>query len=299
MPEQPGWRFCIKCSAMFWDGWSGKGACPADGGGHQALGFVFKLPHDVPPSATAQDKWRFCDQCYAMFWEHPQNMGHCPRGGAHQVKDSYMFALPHTGVSRPATLHMWVDGLRCHSETPGLGIHDSDEPFVLVAVIDLARGNVVGIPPTDVVLYGPLDDVEDQENQSFPFRPFWVAPFAPSSALFLTAILEHDNVSPDLTRTSAGGGAAGRRGSHRRRPTGADRVRGAQHDRRGRGASFEPGCRQPPGRPARRAGVLAVPSCGGDVRRHPPADPAVQRVRQLLRPLSDASQLIRIQGARE
>lgn len=118
-PGQSEWRYCEKCSAMFFDGGVGKGACPADGGEHQALGFVFKLPHDAPPSATAQDKWRFCDQCYAMFWEQPQNMGRCPRGGTHQGKNSYMFVLPHTGVSRPATLHMWVDGLRCHSETPG------------------------------------------------------------------------------------------------------------------------------------------------------------------------------------
>jgi hypothetical protein len=208
-PGQSEWRYCEKCGAMFFDGWSGKGVCPADGGQHQALGFMFKLPHDVPPSAAAQDRWRFCDQCYAMFWEHPQNMGRCPRGGVHHVKDSFMFVLPHTGVSRPATLHMWTDGLRCHSETPGFGIDDGDEPFVLVAVIDLARKDVVGIPATDVVLYGPLDDVEDQENHSFPFRPFWVAPFAPTSAIFLTAILEHDNVSPDLTRTSAAAAVQG------------------------------------------------------------------------------------------
>ena len=67
-----------------------------------------------------------------------------------------MFVLAHTGVSRPATLHIWVDGLRCHRETPGVpGIPDGDEPFVLVAMIDLQRANAAKIPPTDVVLYGP------------------------------------------------------------------------------------------------------------------------------------------------
>ena len=44
MPEQPAWRFCQKCEAMFFDGFPNKGVCPA-GGGHQAQGFMFVLPH--------------------------------------------------------------------------------------------------------------------------------------------------------------------------------------------------------------------------------------------------------------
>lgn len=60
-----------------------------------------------------------------------------------------------------------------------------------------------------MVLYGPLDDVEDQENQRFPFQPFWVAPFAPTSAIFLTAILEQDRVPPSTTRQAAAGALQG------------------------------------------------------------------------------------------
>lgn len=100
-------------------------------------------------------------------------------------------------------LNIWTDGLRCHSETPGFGIGESDEPFVLVGVIDLDNRNAAGVPVTDMVLYGPLDDVDDQENHSFPFRPFWVAPFRPPRVILVTAILEHDNVSPNLTWTNA------------------------------------------------------------------------------------------------
>ena len=99
-------------------------------------------------------------------------------------------------------MNIWTDSLRCHSETPGFGIGESDEPFVLVAVINLEQRNGVGIPPTEVVLYGPLDDVDDQENHTFGFRPFWHGPFQPDSAIFLTALLEHDSVSPELTRTT-------------------------------------------------------------------------------------------------
>jgi hypothetical protein len=202
-PGQDQWRFCSKCHAMFFDGSANKGACPS-GGGHQAQGVMFKLPHDVPPSATAQDQWRFCSKCHAMFFDGSANKGLCPRGAGHQAQ-GFMFVLPHTGASRPATLHMWTDSLRCHSETPGVGIDESDEPFVLVAVIDLERKNALGIPPTEVLLYGPLGNVDDQENHSFPFRPFWIRPFTPSSAIFLTAILEHDEVNPDLTRSAAAG----------------------------------------------------------------------------------------------
>jgi hypothetical protein len=57
MAEQRDWRFCIKCSEMFFDGAPNKGTCPA-GGGHAAQGFMFVLPHDLPESPTAQSRFR-------------------------------------------------------------------------------------------------------------------------------------------------------------------------------------------------------------------------------------------------
>ena len=72
-------------------------------------------------------------------------------------------------------LELWADSLRCHSKTPGFGVADGDEPFVLVAVIDLENRNALGIPATQVWLYGPLDDVEDQQNRTFQFLPFGTA----------------------------------------------------------------------------------------------------------------------------
>jgi len=41
---QDSWRFCHKCVSMFFDGFPNKGSCPR-GGGHEAAGFNFRLPH--------------------------------------------------------------------------------------------------------------------------------------------------------------------------------------------------------------------------------------------------------------
>jgi hypothetical protein len=93
MAQQDQWRFCNQCNAMFFDGFPTKGACPA-GGGHQSQGFMFVLPHDVPPTNLAQDQWRFCNQCNAMFFDGFPTKGACPAGGGHQSQ-GFMFVLPH------------------------------------------------------------------------------------------------------------------------------------------------------------------------------------------------------------
>ncbi len=200
------WRFCDKCFAMFYNSASTKGVCPVGGTeGHHAQGLKYVLPHSVPESPTAQAHWRFCDKCLAIFFDNAGTKGTCPVGGAdghHAAAKSLPYVLPHTGVMIPTTLHLWTDSLRCHSETPGPGIGEGDEPFVLTAVIDLVRRNQFGVPTTDVVLYGPLDDVDDKENHIFPFRPFWNRPFTTDSAIFITAILEHDEINPHATRNA-------------------------------------------------------------------------------------------------
>ncbi len=47
--SQQEWRFCGKCYALFYNGYSKKGRCPAGSGQeHAAHGWNFALPHDLP-----------------------------------------------------------------------------------------------------------------------------------------------------------------------------------------------------------------------------------------------------------
>jgi len=81
---------------MFFDGFPNKGICAA-GGSHEAAGFDFVLPHDVPETPTAQRNWRFCGKCEAMFFDGFPNKGICAAGGPHEPA-GFTFVLPHVDV---------------------------------------------------------------------------------------------------------------------------------------------------------------------------------------------------------
>jgi len=54
---QANWRFCHRCESMFFNSGDGKSHCPAPGGGlHDAAGFNFVLPHDVPENPVPQPR---------------------------------------------------------------------------------------------------------------------------------------------------------------------------------------------------------------------------------------------------
>ena len=92
MPAQSEWRFCRKCTEMFFNGGANNGVCPA-GGAHEAAGHNFTLPHDeVAPDL--QDQWRFCPKCCVMFFNGGANNGVCPAAGAHEAV-GFNFTLPH------------------------------------------------------------------------------------------------------------------------------------------------------------------------------------------------------------
>ena len=94
--DQGDWRFCGKCSVMFFDGDPNrKGACPADGLNHAASGFMFVLPHDVPESPNAQGAWRFCNRCFAMFFDGAPDKGACDAGPGGHAAQGFVFVLPH------------------------------------------------------------------------------------------------------------------------------------------------------------------------------------------------------------
>jgi cytochrome c5 len=93
MSMQQDWRYCQKCHSMFYDGYPNKGNCAA-GGGHDAQGFMFFLPHDLAETPTAQGAWRYCQKCHSMFYDGYPNKGNCAAGDGHDAQ-GFNFVLPH------------------------------------------------------------------------------------------------------------------------------------------------------------------------------------------------------------
>lgn len=92
-PEQSNWRFCAKCAALFYDGFSTfKGRCPAGGLHEQQGSFDYQLAHDAP-SAQGQSNWRFCFKCAGLFYDGFSTKGVCPAGGGHQQQGSFDYEL--------------------------------------------------------------------------------------------------------------------------------------------------------------------------------------------------------------
>lgn len=166
MPEQqPNWRFCQKCVGMFFDGRPDKGRCPV-GGGHEAFGFNFALPHDVPETPGTQHNWRFCQKCAGMFFDGRPDKGSCPAGGAHQAS-GFNFVLPHDVPETPGTQHNWrfchkcvglfFDGRPGKGRCPGGGAHEaSGFNFVLAHNEDIRPGGQNGGRVFGQMINGPL-----------------------------------------------------------------------------------------------------------------------------------------------
>lgn len=150
-----------------------------EGWERSALGYPVS-DEEVTPGTDGKGRHsRF--QGGTIFWT--------PTGGAR---------IERAGQAR--TITGWVDWLRCHSETPGFGIAEADEPFAVVAVLDFAARNAAGVVPTRTVLYGPLSGVDNKENHSFPFNAFYEGTMK-DPPTFIVGLLEHDNVSADLNRS--------------------------------------------------------------------------------------------------
>ena len=119
--EQRDWRFCGKCHQMFFDGYADKGRCAA-GGGHAAIGFVFKIEYSMSrqqelPGRRRQYDWRFCNKCHTLFYDGYSEKGVCPRGGGH-VAQGFIFGLWDTeGPTFPGSARQrdWRFCNKCHS----------------------------------------------------------------------------------------------------------------------------------------------------------------------------------------
>ena len=113
MSMQLDWRYCGKCHALYFDGFPDKGSCAA-GGGHNAAGFNFDLPHDLPPTPTAQDTWRYCEKCHALYFDGFPDKGSCAAGGGHNAA-GFNFALPHDLPPTPTAQDTWRYCEKCHA----------------------------------------------------------------------------------------------------------------------------------------------------------------------------------------
>jgi hypothetical protein len=111
--SQSDWRFCGKCNVMYFDGFPDKGHC-AGGGGHQAIGLVFLLPHSAPETGSAQHNWRYCGKCHGMFFDGFPQKGACPAGGGHQAI-GLNFVLPHDVAETPKSQRNWRFCAKCDS----------------------------------------------------------------------------------------------------------------------------------------------------------------------------------------
>ncbi|MCX5377811.1 hypothetical protein [Streptomyces sp. NBC_00091] len=112
--NQADWRFCSKCSGMFFRGYADDGTCPA-GGGHDSAGYNFNLPHDVPATSRAQRDWRFCSKCYGLFFHgYPTSSGVCPAGGGGHALAGYDFVLPHDIPQTANTQRDWRFCRKCY-----------------------------------------------------------------------------------------------------------------------------------------------------------------------------------------
>jgi hypothetical protein len=143
--DQPEWRFCNKCNALFFDGYPEKGHCAA-GGPHVAQGFQFSLHYDSNQAGNQRQQyiWRYCEKCHVLFFDGYPAKGHCPAGGGHSAA-GLMFGLafqPQPGMHQTNWRFcnkcngLFFDGYPAKGSCPAGGGH-------------LAQGLVFNIPYWD------------------------------------------------------------------------------------------------------------------------------------------------------
>jgi hypothetical protein len=117
---QNGWRWCTRCSGLFYSPSDAPaGACPFNGD-HQPGGANYETPfvtsQDVgAEQEQAQQSWLWCNWCEGLFWGKGQVNSHCPGNlisfapyitGPHNASDgSYTYLLPYEGSEGG-----WSDG---------------------------------------------------------------------------------------------------------------------------------------------------------------------------------------------
>jgi len=79
--RQAGWRYCSKCTALFYGPNQSTSFCPNKTGGlthHLAAGSVYSLVAN-DPTAPGQHGWRWCSKCQSLFYGPNQADSNCPK----------------------------------------------------------------------------------------------------------------------------------------------------------------------------------------------------------------------------
>lgn len=93
--RQSGWRYCDKCTALFYGPNQSASFCPNTTGGltHHAAGTVYSLVANVP-SAPGQHGWKWCSKCQSLFYGPSQAESNCPKDGSqHDGSTSSDYAM--------------------------------------------------------------------------------------------------------------------------------------------------------------------------------------------------------------
>ena len=111
--DQNQWRFCSKCSTLFWNGTSAKGVC-AGGGAHVAQGLLFLLHYDDAQANNTimQYAWRYCSKCFSLYYDGEAAKGRCPAGRTH-TPQGFMFGLNHQSPAPPSAQPDWRFCFHC------------------------------------------------------------------------------------------------------------------------------------------------------------------------------------------
>jgi kumamolisin len=107
--QQGGWRWCRKCSGMFFALNPSKGVCPSDGQAHDDS----QSPHYAAVRGDGDDPvqqggWRWCHKCQGMFFALPPSQGSqggvCPADGqAHDGGQSGAYGMLWGEAQGPAS----------------------------------------------------------------------------------------------------------------------------------------------------------------------------------------------------
>jgi hypothetical protein len=81
---QANWRWCSRCSGLYWpDMDPSAGQCPTGGAHGPNIGSNYRLVMDVP-TYQGQHQWRWCVKCTGLFFAGGgTSAGRCPGGGQH------------------------------------------------------------------------------------------------------------------------------------------------------------------------------------------------------------------------